>query len=102
MRVTKPGSLSGSGLRAYCAAQNKPQGALGIRSRSLQAPQRGRAPVSQTEGFRRIFSRFEKLDIMFRAFLNFVLIVDMIKCEHALKVADKSGAIQIALCDGVD
>ena len=34
--------------------------------------------------YRRIVSRFEKLDIMFRAFLNFVLIVDMIKCQHAL------------------
>lgn len=30
------------------------------------------------KGFRRIFSRFEKLDIMFRAFINFVLIIDMI------------------------
>ncbi len=27
------------------------------------------------KGYRRIFSRFEKLDIMFRAFLNSVLIV---------------------------
>ena len=32
------------------------------------------------KGFRRIFSRFGKLDIMFRAVLNFALIVDMIKC----------------------
>ena len=32
------------------------------------------------KAYRRIFSRFEKLDIMFRAFLYFVLIVDMIKC----------------------
>ena len=32
------------------------------------------------KGYRRIFSRFEKLDIMFRAFLNCALIVDMIKC----------------------
>ena len=32
------------------------------------------------KGYRRIFSRFEKLDVMFRAFLNFALIVDMIKC----------------------
>ena len=32
------------------------------------------------KGYRRIFSRFEKLDVMFRAFLNFTLIVDMIKC----------------------
>ena len=32
------------------------------------------------KAFRRIFSRFEKLDIMFRAFLNFALIIDMTKC----------------------
>ena len=30
------------------------------------------------KGHRRIFSRFEKLDVMYRAFLNFALIV--IKC----------------------
>jgi len=30
------------------------------------------------KGFRRIFSRFEKLDFMFRAFINFALIIDMI------------------------
>ena len=29
------------------------------------------------KGYRRIFSRFEKLDVMFRAFLNFALIVHM-------------------------
>jgi len=32
------------------------------------------------KGFRRIFSCFEKLDVVDRAFLNFALIVDMIKC----------------------
>ncbi len=32
------------------------------------------------KGYRRIFSRFEKLDVMYRAFLNFALIVGMIKC----------------------
>ena len=31
------------------------------------------------KGFRRIFSRFEKLDVIFLAFLVFVLIVDAIK-----------------------
>ena len=31
------------------------------------------------KGYRRIFSRFEKLDVMYRAFLNFALIVDIIK-----------------------
>lgn len=30
------------------------------------------------KGFRRIFSRFEKLDLMFRAFIHFALIVDML------------------------
>ena len=28
------------------------------------------------KGFRRIFSRFEKLDVMFMAFINFALIAD--------------------------
>jgi len=32
------------------------------------------------KAFRRIFSRFDKLDRMFRTFLNFALIIDMIKC----------------------
>ena len=32
------------------------------------------------KGYRRNFSRFEKLDVMFRAFLNFALIVNMIRC----------------------
>ena len=30
------------------------------------------------KGFRRIFSRFEKLDLMFIAFINFALIVDVL------------------------
>ena len=30
------------------------------------------------KGFRRIFSRFEKLDVMFRTFIHFALIIDMI------------------------
>ena len=36
--------------------------------------------IRRLKGYRRIFSRFEKLDTMYRAFLNFALIVDMIKC----------------------
>ena len=31
------------------------------------------------KGFRRIFSRFEKLDVVFIAFINFVLIVDALR-----------------------
>ena len=30
------------------------------------------------KGFRRIFSRFEKLDVMFTTFIQFALIIDMI------------------------
>lgn len=32
------------------------------------------------KGHRRVFSRFEKLDVMYRAFLDFAQIVDMDKC----------------------
>ena len=31
------------------------------------------------KGFRRIFSRFEKLDIMFTGFISFALAVDMLR-----------------------
>lgn len=31
------------------------------------------------KGYRRIFSRFEKLDVLFLAFLNFVLIIEALK-----------------------
>jgi transposase len=31
------------------------------------------------KGFRRIFSRFDKLDVMFRAFIQFALIVDALR-----------------------
>ena len=31
------------------------------------------------KGFRRIFTRFEKLDVMFVAFLNFALIVEALR-----------------------
>ena len=34
---------------------------------------------SWLKGFRRIFSRFEKLDVVFLAFLNFALIVDALR-----------------------
>jgi transposase len=34
-------------------------------------------PFRRRKGYRRIFSRFEKLDVMYRAFLNFALLVDM-------------------------
>ena len=33
------------------------------------------------KGFRRIFSRFDKLDVMFLAFLHFALIVEALRFE---------------------
>jgi len=34
------------------------------------------------KGFRRIFSRFEKRDVVFRFFMNFALIVDRLVCVN--------------------
>lgn len=34
--------------------------------------------IRRLKGFRRIFSRFEKLDVMYLAFINFALIADML------------------------
>ena len=34
------------------------------------------------KGFRRIFSRFEKLDIMFIGFISFALIADGLRCVN--------------------
>ena len=37
------------------------------------------------KGFRRIFSRFEKLDVMFMAFIHFALIIEALRlCSQAL------------------
>jgi transposase len=38
-----------------------------------------RNEVERLKGFRRIFSRFEKLDVVFLAFLNFALIVEALR-----------------------
>jgi len=35
-------------------------------------------------GYRRIFSRFEKLDVMFLGFISFVLIADGLRCVSTL------------------
>ena len=36
-------------------------------------------PFRRLKGFRRIFSRFEKLDVLFLAFLSFALIVEALR-----------------------
>lgn len=35
-------------------------------------------------GYRRVFSRFEKLDVMFLGFISFVLIADGLRCVSTL------------------
>ena len=45
------------------------------------------------KGFRRIFSKFEKLDVVFLAFLHFALIVEALRLgEHALVLASGQGS----------
>jgi transposase len=36
------------------------------------------------KGFRRIFSRFDKLDVVFLGFLNFALIVEALRCLNSV------------------
>jgi len=40
---------------------------------------RGEDHTLTLKGFRRIFSRFEKLDVLFLGFLNFALIVEALR-----------------------
>jgi hypothetical protein len=44
--------------------------------RTAAVRQRAVRPRLRLKGYRRIFSRFEKLDIMFTAFISFALITD--------------------------
>ena len=45
------------------------------------------------KGFRRIFSRFERLDVVFLAFIYFAFIIEaLLQCEHALETQDKRRA----------
>jgi transposase len=44
------------------------------------------------KGYRRIFSRFEKLDLMFLGFNSFVLVADGLQmCEQALVASNAAG-----------
>jgi transposase len=36
-------------------------------------------PFRRLKGFRRIFSRFEKLDVMFMAFIHFALVIEALR-----------------------
>jgi len=69
----RPGHGSGG------AAEVQPHRAVGVRPRPVQKAQRDRAALPPTESFRRIFSRFEKLDVVFTAFLYFTLIIEVLR-----------------------
>ena len=47
--------------------------------RAFYKKQRNRAALRRLKGFRRIFSRFEKLDVLFLGFLNFALIIEALR-----------------------
>jgi hypothetical protein len=63
------------GLHSRRPAAQDTHRALGIRPRHVQA-KRSWTTVPEPQGYRRIFSRFEKLDVMFIGFISFVLIAD--------------------------
>ena len=54
------------------------------------------------KGFRRIFSRFEKLDALFLGFILFALILDALRqCEHALEEA-LTGSLKSPSAGGIN
>ena len=56
--------------------QKQSPGTVAVRQGSLPQAQRSRRLFRRLKGFRRIFSRFDKLDALFLGFLNFALIVE--------------------------
>ena len=59
-------SLQAQGARVFVASHPR---TVGIVERLLR----------RLKGFRRIFSRFDKLDVMFAAFIHFALIVESLR-----------------------
>src|SRR5690349_875093 len=74
-----PATGAGSKLHPRGTSQEQSSQCMGIRSRDVQATQRDRATVPTPEGISTIFSRFEKLDVMFIGFINFTLIVEALR-----------------------
>ena len=69
---------TGRGVRvcACGAAQGQSTRAMGIDRALYKRRNEIERLFRRLKGFRRIFSRFEKLDVMFVAYINFALIVD--------------------------
>jgi transposase len=57
----------------------QPPRSLGVRPRPLQNRNEIERLFRRLKGFRRIFSRFEKLDVLFTGFLNFALTVEALR-----------------------
>jgi len=52
----------------------------------------------RVKGYRRIFSRFEKLDVMFTAFISFALFTDglrLVLTGHSQPVIGKQGTVSV-------
>ena len=60
-------------------SQDQPPEPMGIQPRDIQTRNRIERLFRRLKGYRRIFSRFDKLDIMFLAFITFALIPDTYK-----------------------
>jgi hypothetical protein len=57
----------------------QPHRALGIRPRLYKKRNEIERLFRRLKGFRRIFSRFEKRDVLFLGFLNFALIIEALR-----------------------
>jgi|GEM_PF-5798292 len=66
------------------ATQGKQADSVGVRPRAVQEAKQSGKTVPKAKGFRRIFSRFDKLDAVFKFFINFALIADTPFSEQTL------------------
>jgi transposase len=71
--------LAGFGVHAGGAAQVQPLGPVDVQQAWYRRRNEIERLFRRLKGFRRIFSRFDKLDVMFMGFLCFVLIVEAIR-----------------------
>jgi transposase len=76
MRVTKPGNWRSASLRTGRSAHPNRLSPWQYNRAMYKRRNEIERLFRRLKGFRRIFSRFEKLDVMFLGFLNFALIVD--------------------------
>ena len=76
-RRPDPATGAAPRLRAGRAAQPQSPPPLGLRPHPYRRRNEIERLFRRLKGFCRIFSRFEKLDLMFTAFIHFALIIDM-------------------------